>query len=207
MKQFRKYEPNDSDFSKKPIKSTVYVIVGQDEKGNKVWLADTNIDLDFTNEQVRTLLPYDLKQAYEKQDYQLIARKHEEIAQNVALIKAQIMQAGKVVEVTFPLAFVEGLEKGSALFNFHQYYTAKGKIDNHDYEFKIQKGNFLSFRPEDNTTTMIVLTDSLKSKAMVLEKDVINENRSFSLTNSLSKYVYLGINPFGQVLKIRKQGL
>ena len=58
LKQHLNFEPNEQEFSKEYLRVSVYIIQGEDEKGNSVWLTDTDTDLDFSDEKPRPLLTY-----------------------------------------------------------------------------------------------------------------------------------------------------
>jgi hypothetical protein len=155
--QLLKYEPNEKELSKKPLRVSVYIITGEDERGKKVWLADTDTDLDFSDEKERPLLTYT-----EPFDFD----KYKSFAENAAEIKYQRLFDGKVVEETLPLAVVRPTEGEYIFFNYPKHYTATFKVNNKVYEIAIESGGFLSKDLDGKNNSMIVLTGKANNKTV-----------------------------------------
>lgn len=192
LRDFAKIEPNEEEYVKSLIKASVYVVVGEDETGNQVWMADTDIDLDFSDEVVRPLLKYGSD-----------ADAYKAIADNAVEIKAQIVEKGKVIPASSQLAFVEGQEAGSYLFNHPTHYTADLKVDEQTYELKINRQNFLFFRPEETTSEMMVLTDSIVGK-LIEPGAGISDGQYFSIGSN--SFQYLGMDVRRNVVKVKRAG-
>lgn len=165
-------------------------MVGEDEAGNQVWVADTDIDLDFSDEVIRPLLGIGSEiEAYKA------------IAGNSAGIKAEIVEKGKVKPVSTQLAFVAGQDTGSYYFNHPTHYTADLKVDEQTYELKINRENFLFFRPENTASEMVVMTDSLKGNTIEFNTG-ISDGQFFSIGEK--NFQYLGMDAKRNVVKVKR---
>lgn len=190
-KQALKYEPNEKEFSKKPLSASVYIITGEDESGNKMWMADTDTDLDFSEEKARPLLTYS-----EPFDF----KKYESFAKNAVQVKYQRLHNGKVIEETFPLAIIRPPEGEQVYFNFPKYYTTTIKANNAAYEIAIESNGFLSKGLNEENNSMVVLTEKTKGKTVDLSVPV-RPNQYFYLGNKM--YQYLGVDEKKKSIKIK----
>ncbi|WP_162056266.1 TlpA family protein disulfide reductase [Pontibacter pamirensis] len=192
LKQALKYEPNEKEFSKNSLRASVYIITGEDEKGNRVWLADTDTDLDFSDEKARPLLTYSDPFNFGK---------YKSFADNAVQIKHQRMRDGKVTEEVFPLAIVAPLEGEHVYFNYPRHYTATVKAGNKAYAIALESNRFLSEDLDDGNNSMVVLTDDIKGKTVDLSVPV-RPNQYFNLGEDV--YQYLGVDSREKVAKIKR---
>jgi peroxiredoxin len=190
--QLLKYEPDEKELSKKPLRASVYIITGEDEKGNSVWFADTDTDLDFSDEKAHPLLTYSEPLDFEK---------YKSFADNSAKVKYQRFRSGKVVEETFPLAIVRTPEGNSVLFNFPMHYTAAIKVNNKVYDIAIESGGFLAKGLDEENNSMVVLTDIVRGKTVDLSVPV-RPNQYFYLGSDM--YQYVGVDAKKIVISIKK---
>ena len=151
-----KYDPGKDEISETPLRCFVYIVVGVDGEGNKVWLADTDLDLDFSDEEPRPLFSYSPPFDYET---------YKQFADNSIQLKYQRVLDGKVVEENFPFA-VALRDSMNLLFNHPKHYKVIIKVDNKADTIAIENGGFLSHRLEENNNRMIVLTDKDKQKTV-----------------------------------------
>ncbi|WPP52018.1 hypothetical protein [Catalinimonas niigatensis] len=198
MKEMLKWEePNEQDYSKKTISASVYLLVGENESGQKVWMADTDLDHDFSEEEAKPLLSYG-------------ADTYKAIAKNAVEIKAQRVEKKRIVEAAFPLTFVEGLEKDTYLFNHPLHYSATLHLDNKPYEIKINREGFIFFHPENSNSEMVVMNDSLEGKVMDIEGPV-SESQYFTINDITFEYLGIDVGrniaTFREVLKKRTYNL
>lgn len=192
MQQRVKYELNENELSKKPLRASVYVITGEDEKGKKVWLADTDTDLDFSDEKERPLLTYAAPLDFDK---------YKSFADNAVQIKYQRLLNGKVLEEAFPLAIVRPTEGEYVHYSFPKHYTATVKADNKVYELSIESGGFLSKGLDAQNNSMVVLTGKEKDKTVGLSVPV-RPSQFFYLGDEV--YQYLGLDAQKRTAKFQR---
>ncbi len=190
--QLLKYVPNEKELSKEPLRVSVYAIVGENEAGNKVWLADTDTDLDFSDEQARPLLMYAMPLDFEK---------YKSFADNAVQVKHQLLRNGKVVEETLPLAIVGMPEDENVYFNFPRHYTATINDQGKAYKIAIESGSFVSKDLNEEDNKLVVLTDKARNRTVDLSVPV-RPNQYFYLGDVM--YQYLGVNGEKSVARIRK---
>lgn len=188
--EFLKYDPSKDEISATPLKCFVYIIVGEDEEGNKLWLADTDLDLDFSDEVPRSLYPYSAPYDFET---------YKKIADNAIQLKYQRLLDGKVVEDEFTLA-VALRDNGSLLVNYPQHYKATIAFNDQVYNIAIQSGDFLTRYLKEENNSMIVLKDEDDQKSLGTAVAVV-PNQYFQLGDDV--YQYLGVDAEQQTVKIR----
>jgi thiol-disulfide isomerase/thioredoxin len=190
--QLLNYEPKENELSEKPLRSSVYILTGEDEKGRRVWMADTDTDLNFSGEKARPLLTYSEPFNFEK---------YKSFSDNAVQVKYQRLIDGKVVEETFPLAVVGSPEGEYILFNHPKYYTAKINVDGKVYETAVESASFLSKSLDEGNNSMLVLTGKAKDKTVDLSTPV-RPNQYFFLGGDV--YQYLGVDEKKMVMRISR---
>lgn len=189
--EYLKYDPSKDEISETPLRCFVYIIVGEDGEGNKVWLADTDLDLDFSDEEPRPLFSFSPPFDFEK---------FKQFVDNSIQLKYQRVLDGKVVEEEFPFA-VALRDSINLLFNYPNHHKATIKVDNKAYNIAIQSGDFLSSDLEEENNSMIVLIGEDKHKS--LENSVpVPRNQYFYLGDDI--YQYLGIDAGKKTAKIKR---
>jgi peroxiredoxin len=189
--EFLKYDPGKDEISETPLRCFVYIVVGEDGEGNKVWLADTDLDLDFSDEEARPLFSYSPPLDFEK---------YKQFADNSIQLKYQRVLDGKVVEEEFPFA-VAFRDSMNLLFNYPIHYLTTIKVDNKAYIIAIESGGFLSRGLEETNNRMIVVTDKDKQKSV--EHTVpVPPNQYFHLGEDV--YQYLGIDAAKKTARIKR---
>ncbi|MBC3540096.1 TlpA family protein disulfide reductase [Rufibacter sediminis] len=195
LKQSFGFEPNEKEFSKEPLRVAVYIIKGEDENGKLVWMADTNTDLDFSDEKSRPLLtygaPFDVK-LYRK------------IADNGVHVKSQQVVKGKVMEVNYPVAFVLSEDKKSTYAGFPSLYTANIKVNNKGYELQFSPANFMHYNPAEADVTTMAVADNIEggeAKSVRLADELVPS--SFFKVGDV-EYQYLGIDYMKKVAKVSR---
>jgi len=188
--EFLKYDPDKDEVSEKPLKCFVYIIVGEDENGDKVWLADTDLDLDFSDEEPRPLFSYGPP---------FDNTKYRQFSDNAIQLKYQHLLHGKVVEEEFPFA-VALRDSESILFNYPQHHKATVHVNGKTYHIAIQSGDFLTRNLEERHNSMIVLpgADAETSPENVVP---VSPNQYFHLGEKI--YQYLGIDAIKKTAKIK----
>jgi peroxiredoxin len=195
LKQYLNFEPNTQEFSKAPLRVSVYILKGEDEKGNSVWLADTNTDLDFSDETPRPLLTYSVP---------LNVSRYEEIAKNAAYVKSQQVIDGKVVEVSHPVAFVKTEDGESAYVSFPSLHTANIKANNRSYELQFSPANFQHYNPKEASVTTMTVTEKVgrgEEESIAIEAELA-PGSYFILGDNIYQYVDVDYNKL--VVRVRK---
>ena len=190
--QLLRYVPNENELSKKPLKVSVYALVGEDEKGNKVLLVDSDSDLDFSDEKARPLLTYSEPLDFEK---------YKSFADNAVQVKYQRLRNSKVVEELLPLSIVGPPDGEYVYYNFPRHYTATINDQGKGYEIAIESGSFISEDLNEENNKLVVLTDKARNKTVDLSVPV-HPNQFFYLGNVM--YKYLGIDGKKSVARFRK---
>ncbi len=190
--QLLKYVPNDKELFKEPLRVSVYAIVGEDEKGNKMWLVDSDTDSDFSDEKARPLLMYSQPLNFEK---------YKSFADNAVQVKYQRLRNGKVVEETLLLAIIGMPEDENVYFNFPRHYTATINEQGKAYEIAIESGSFVSKDLNEEDNKLVVLTNKARNTTVDLSVPV-RPNQYFYLGDVM--YQYLGVDGKKSVARIRK---
>jgi thiol-disulfide isomerase/thioredoxin len=190
--RLNKYVPNEKELSRKPLRVSVYIIVGEDKEGNKVWLADTNTNLDFSDEQARPLLMYSTPFDFNK---------YKSFADNAVQVTHQRLRNGNVVEEVFPLAIVGYPGEEQLYFNFPKHYSATIKTNRGTFDVAFQAGDFLYNTSGDTMNTSLVVLTGKEQDKIVDQSVPVRPNQYFYLGDEA--YQYLGIDLKKGLAKIK----
>jgi thiol-disulfide isomerase/thioredoxin len=193
--QFKKWhkleEPSEEDAAKKLNKISIYLLAGEDKTGNSVWMADTNMDNDFSDEKIQPLI----KTEENPNTYKAIAN-------NAVDVTFQMLEKGHIVENSCRLAFVD-IPGHGYYFNNPTHYTAEISLGDQAYELKINRDHFLFFGPEYNHSEILIMADSLKGKLVKTGSELtVAENQYFTLNDNT--FQYLGIDLKQNIAKVRR---
>jgi thiol-disulfide isomerase/thioredoxin len=188
MKQGLKFEPNKKDFSLTPIRASVYLVTGKDEKENRVWMADTDADLDFSNEKLRPLLNYE-------------THKLNEIANHATKVSTQTVKQGKVINLSIPVTIATDSVGEVVYYNYPRHYTGMVNLAGSPYQVRLYSDNLTRPRVGQDDSKIIIAAQF--SEGQKVENKWLVGKDQYLLLNNIS-YQYLGVDSIKRVVKLKQ---